>query len=333
MREFQIAGIALKNRYVQAPLAGYSDHSMREMGALKGASLVYSEMESCEALVYNSKPTLKDLEDTKLDDPFKDECKLALQIFGGKKENILKSIPIVEANAHYDFLDFNCGCPVPKVIRQGSGSYWLNRQDELVDVLKEMVKISSKPVIVKLRIGYGHIIDMPALAKRIEEVGVQALAIHGRTRSEGFSGDVHFDVIRDIKRCVSIPVIANGSITTENVEDVFRQSEADAVMIGQGAIGYPKIFEDLIRLEQGEDILPTTLEGQCSDLIQHLKLIFSYKDERPASDIMRSISVRYLKRFPDAKSYRLQLVHARTLKEYLEIVESMQNKQNAAHFA
>ena len=121
MKTFSIAGIEIRNRYVLAPLAGYTDYSMRKICADQGAGLVYTEMESCESLYYNSKATKQDLKDTHLDRKDKD-TRLALQIFGGKKDIILKSIPMFEELAQYDFLDFNCGCPVPKVIRQNAGS-------------------------------------------------------------------------------------------------------------------------------------------------------------------------------------------------------------------
>lgn len=327
MKTFSIAGIELKNRYVQAPLAGYSDFAMRHMAAEKGAALVYTEMESCEALVYQSKATIQDLHFTNLDQDYRKNTKLALQIFGGKKDSVLKSIPLVEKYADYDFLDFNCGCPVPKVIRQHAGSFWLKRQDELIDLLSEMVKISSKPVIVKLRIGFEEITDMVTLCKRIENVGVKAIAIHGRTRSEGFSGPVHYDVIQDVKHHVSIPIIANGSISLQNFQQVFKETDADALMIGQNAIGYPKIFEDMIRTEENLPVKETTLDSQIEDLKHHLALIFAHQSEKKASDVMRSFSVRYLKGFDNIKEKRKYLVQCSSLQQYLDILNSMQNEQ------
>lgn len=327
MKTFKIAGIEIKNPFVLAPLAGYTDYAMRQMSADKGAGLVYSEMESCEALLYHSKPTIKDLTDTALDKKYRPETKLALQIFGGKKEVILNSVPLFEKYADYDFLDFNCGCPVPKVIKQHAGSDWLNRPDELIDLMRDLVKVSSKPVVIKMRIGFDTIIDMPHLCKQLEDVGVQAIAVHGRKRSEFFSGPIHLDVIKAIKDAVSIPVMANGSITSANYKEVIKATGCDAIMIGQGALGYPKIFEDLIRLENGLVPRETTLESQIKDLKEHLRLIYSFKEERPASDIMRSYSVKYIKGFNNSKEKRQALVHANSLKEYIDILDSMQNEQ------
>lgn len=330
MAGFTMGGITLKNNLVQAPLAGYTDFAMRSMAASYGAGLVYSEMESCESLYYSSKATKHDLFETLSDRKDHPETRLALQIFGGKADIVLRSIPLFEQYGDYDFLDFNCGCPVPKVIRQQAGSYWLKRPDELIELAKEMVKVSKKPVIFKMRIGFDSIIDMPSLCKKLEEVGVQGFAIHGRTRSEYFSGPVHYDVIRSIKEAVHVPVIANGEISATNFQDVLSQSKADAVMIGQHAMGYPKIFQDMLRIEEGKEPLPTTKEGQIKDLERHLDLIFSMKEEHQAAGIMRSISVKYLRGFDDIKRLRNALVHCQTLEEYKNILQNAQLAQKEA---
>lgn len=323
MKTFTIAGQEIKNRYALAPLAGFSDYAMRKISFDKGAGLLYTEMESCEALFYGSKVTIEDLKNTHLDKKNCPGAKLALQIFGGKEESVLASIPTCEKYADYDFLDFNCGCPVPKVIKQCCGSYWLKRQDELIPLLKKMVSLSSKPIIVKIRIGYDSILDMVPLCKRIQDTGVQAIAVHGRTRNEFFSSEVHYDVIADIKKSLSIPVIANGEIDQNNFLDILDKTHADAVMIGQHAMGYPKIFDDMIRIEGGKDALPTTIDGQLNDLEKHLDYIFSIKDARNAAAIMRSFSVHYVKGFTDSKKYRSFLVHCSTREDYEEAIKKI----------
>ena len=191
MSRLVIAGVEIENPFCLAPLAGYTDYAMRKISSDYGAGLLYTEMESCEALFYRSKATIQDLLDTKLDKKNCQNSKLALQIFGGKEDVILHTIPMIEELASYDLLDFNCGCPVPKVIRQQAGSYWLKRQDELIHLVKEMVKISNKPVILKMRIGYSDYKDIVPLCVKLQDAGVQAIALHGRTRNEFFSGEVH----------------------------------------------------------------------------------------------------------------------------------------------
>lgn len=329
MKTFSIADIEIRNRYALAPLAGFTDYAMRKLCYDAGAGLLYSEMESCEALCFNSKLTIEDIKNTKLDKANCPDGKLALQIFGGKEESVLKSIPICEEYGDYDFLDFNCGCPVPKVIKQHSGSYWLNREDELISLLRKMVTISSKPVIVKIRIGYSSIMDIVPLCKRIEETGVKAIAVHGRTRSEFFSSPVHYDVIKDIKKNVSIPVIANGEITQNNFQSVFDETDADAVMVGQHAIGYPKIFSDMIAIEENRPVEETTIFSQLNDFRKHLDLIFSIKDERSAASIMRSFAVNYVKGFSDSKKYRNLLVHCSSKEEYLSAIKMIEDENSA----
>lgn len=327
MKTFQIAGTEIRSRYILAPLAGYTDYSLRKLASDNGAGLVYTEMESCESLYYNSKQTKKDLQDTHLDKETEPGTKLALQIFGGKKDIILQSIPMFENLGEYDFLDFNCGCPVPKVIKQNAGSSWLTRPDELVDLMRDVVRLSSKPVIIKIRIGFSQIMDIVPLCKRLEEVGVKAIAVHGRTRSEMFSSPVHYDVIHDIKKNVGIPVIANGLIDSKNFQDVLNQTEADGVMIGQKAVGYPKIFENMCRIEEGLKENPDTLSRQIDDLKKQMNLLYQIKDEHQASGILRSVSVHYMKGFENIKKYRIALVHCETHQQYLDVLNNMQNEQ------
>lgn len=322
-RGFEIAGIPVKNRFVLAPLAGFTDYSLRKLSSDMGAGLVYTEMESCESLLHGSQATLEDLKNTHRDRRDEKDTRLALQIFGGKAESILQSIPLFEKEAEYDFLDFNVGCPVPKVMRQRAGSYWLNRLDELFSLLEKMVSISRKPVIVKIRIGFDEIMDVRHVCRKMESCGVKAIAVHGRTRKEGFMSPVHYDIIRAIKESVSIPVIANGAIDERNFLDVLEETKADAVMIGQRAIGYPKVFQDMVRVEQGLAPIENTLKSQVDTLKEHLRLMFSCKEEKPASDIMRGISVRYLKGFGNIKETKLALVHCRSLDEYLSVLSRL----------
>ncbi len=327
-KTFSIAGIEIKNRYVLAPLAGFTDHSLRQLSSDMGAGMVYTEMESCESLIHNSSATWDDLKNTYKDDFSKSGTKLALQIFGGKQDSILQSIPLFESGARYDFLDFNVGCPVPKVMRQKAGSYWLNRLDELYSLLERMVSISRKPVIIKIRIGFDEIMDVKHVCRKLEACGVKAIAVHGRTRKEGFSGSVHYDVIREIKESVSIPIIANGAIDETNFLDVLEKTKADAVMVGQRAVGYPKVFKDMLDIEEGRPVEKNTIESQIALLKRHLDYIFDCKEEKPASDIMRGISVRYLKGFDNTKALRLALVQSHSKEDYLRNLDAFLTDKN-----
>ncbi len=328
MKTFSIAGITRKNRFVSAPLAGYSDYARRKINYDYGASLLYTERESCEAIRHNSRISKRELNRTKKDKEEEKDAKLALQIFGGDAGHILSSIPLVEQRAEYDFLDFNCGCPAPKVIRQKSGSFWLNRQDELIDLLSQMVRISTHPVIVKRRVGFNEVIDRVSLCKRREQAGVKALCIHARTRKERFSPILHYDVLKAVKENVSIPVIANGNIGADNFIGVLNQTNADAVMVATKRIGYPKIFQDRIRTEEGLKPLETTFEGQVADLKKHLDYIYATKDDLTASLTRRSIAVHYLRGFENAKSKRNALVHCKTKQDYLNVISEREGQKD-----
>lgn len=321
MKPFSIAGIEIKNRYVSAPLAGYSDYARRRINYDYGAGLLYTERESCEAIRHNSRISKRELNVTRRDRKEEQGARLALQIFGGDANHVLESIPKVEERADYDFLDFNCGCPAPKVVRQRSGSFWLNRQDELLDLLKQMVRISTHPVIIKRRVGFNEVIDRVDLCKKVEGTGVKAICIHARTRKERFSPTLHYDVIKAVKENVSIPIIANGNIGTDNFQSILDETGADAVRVATKRIGYPKIFQDRIRKEEGLDPLPTTFEGQIQDLKKHLDYIYDTKDDLTASLTRRSIAVHYLKGFENAKSKRNLLVHCKTKQDYLNILD------------
>ena len=320
MKKFSIAGKEIKNIYVQAPLAGYTSFAMREMARKYGAGLVYSEMTSSTALVYGNEKTLKMI-------PQSGEESVALQIFGGEKDIVLKSIPIAEANGEYDFLDFNCGCPVKKVIKQRAGSAWLQREEELYDLAREMVKVSTKPVIFKIRLGFNNDErNYLHIAKLLENAGVQAIAVHGRTRAEGFRGDVDYRAIGEIKKEISIPVIANGNISLDNIDEVAKITKADAFMIGRGSIGNPKIFEDLENHECGREIRKMTKDELIGDAVQHLNLLIEEFGESIACRLMRSLIPFYLKGINNIKPYKIELVRACTRNEYLEILERLKKE-------
>lgn len=321
VKKFKIASTELDNRYILAPLAGYTDCAMRKICSSFSSALNYTEMISAEALFNNSKDTIKEIKDTYIDK--ESRSRLAIQLFGGNSEHIIEALKIVKNIGHYDFIDFNCGCPVNKVIKQKAGSFWLKRQDELFLLLKEMVKISDKPVILKTRIGFSSIIDMNHFVKEVEKCNVSAIAIHGRTREEFFSSKVHYDVIKECKKNASIPIIANGGINEDNFLDVFKQTDADALMIGQRAVGYPKVFQDMIDIESGKRKEETTLLSQLKTLKKHVHLMYMYKDEKVASCQLRSISLKYLKGYKIDNEIKKSLISAKKEEDYLDVISSL----------
>lgn len=314
MKELVIAGLTIKNRYVQAPLAGYTTFAMREMARIYGAGLTYTEMTSCSAITYANEKTFRMLPMVKENGP------LALQVFGGNKETIYKAVAYVNDHGIFDFLDFNLGCPAKKVLKQKAGSYWLSKPEELYEMMRKVVMLSSHPVIAKIRLGYKDFNGL-LIAGLLEQAGIKALAIHGRNMKEGFVGPVHYDMIGEIKKSLKIPVIANGNISLDNIDEVEKITGADGFMFGREALGNPKLFEDLLRHEEGTEIRTKTMNEQADDIIRHLRMFIKEKGEERACIDMRGISTFYLKGIDNAKSLKVQLVRANAYQDYIDILK------------
>lgn len=322
MLPLKAKNVSLKNRYVLAPMAGYTDFSYRKMCGEYGAGLVYTEMISANALCYNSKETFKMINET-----YKDTDKLCLQLFGGDVEIMVKAIKILEQNSKYDFLDINLGCSVNKVLKQHAGAYFVDKKDELENYITSIVKASSKPVFVKTRIGPNddHITIYENL-KIFEKANVSLVAIHARSRIALYSGEPHYDIIKRAKDSTYLPILANGNIGVNNFEDVLNYTNADGVMIGRETLGYPKIFKDLIDLEEKKELTPTTLKNQIQDLIRHINYMSQTKTDYELSNIMRSIACCYFKGFSDAKKIRMKLISLTSKEQYLSVLNELLSK-------
>lgn len=313
MKEFSIDGITIKNRYVQAPLAGYTSYAMRSLDYKYGCGLAYSEMISATAICYGNDKTLEML-------PYKkEEGLLALQLFGGDINNVLQAIKYIDAHCEYDFLDFNFGCPVPKVIKQNAGSSFLTRQEDMYLLVRKMVEICSHPVICKIRLGFKDF-NYLSTSKLIQDAGAKAIAVHGRTQKEGFVGEVHYDMIGEIKKQLTIPVIANGNIDVDNIDLVEKITNADAFMFGRASMGYPKLFEDLINYENNLPIREKTKKEQARCMLEHLHLLIEEKGEKMACQLFRGIACFYLKGIDQAKELKTKLIKCSSLKEFEDIL-------------
>ncbi|MCI2068185.1 MAG: tRNA-dihydrouridine synthase [Bacilli bacterium] len=313
MKTFTVAGLEIKNRYVQAPLAGYSSFAMRELARFYGAGLTYTEMTSANAINYKNKKTDEMLPHQKERGP------VALQLFGSQEDVILEAIKYINDHAVFDFLDFNLGCPARKVLRQKSGSYLLKDPDHLYELMRKIVLTSSHPVTAKIRLGYDKV-NVKENVKALEAAGVCLIAIHGRTTLEGFVGPVHYDQIGEAKKMVQIPVIANGNINVENIDEVERITGADAFMFGREAIGNPKLFEDLINHEEGKEIREKILQEQVTCILRHLDLEIAEKGEKNACDVLRGVSCLYLKGMDNMRALKNQLVHCSSRSEYYNLL-------------
>ena len=230
----KIGNIELENNIILAPMAGITNLGYRLFMKKFGCGLVVSEMISDYALIYNNKETFEMLKTCKEERP------LAIQLFGGSKESLLKAEKILLENADFDILDINLGCPVPKVVKGNAGSSWLKkeREEELYEMMKAIVENSTKPVTCKIRLGWDDsTINVVDTCKILEKAGVSLIAIHGRTRAQFYEGKANYEYIKKAKEAISIPLIANGDIdSVEKANEVLEYTKADGIMIGRATI-------------------------------------------------------------------------------------------------
>ena len=224
--QFKIKDITIKGKVILAPMAGITSFSYRKFFKNFGVGLTFSEMISDCGLIYNNKKTLDMCYSDGSDGP------LAIQLFGGSKENLLKGLEILEnSNLQYDILDLNLACPVPKVTKNNGGSSWLKDLDAMEDMVNSLVKVSKKPVTAKIRLGWEEN-NVENIAKRLEKAGVSFLSIHCRTKKEGYTGEAHYEALANLKKIISIPFGVSGNIfSLEDAIKADKITHTDAILV------------------------------------------------------------------------------------------------------
>jgi len=308
----KIGPIRLQGRAVLAPMAGICNLAFRLLCKEQGAALVCSEFISAKALVQGNARTRQMLAIDERERP------VSIQIFGNNPEDAAHAARIVE-EAGADIVDFNMGCPVPKVIKAEAGAALMRTPDRAQAILGAMVRAVNIPVTVKVRTGWDEeSIDVVDLAKRFEDVGIAAIAVHGRTKSQMRSGFANWDIIGQVKERVSIPVIGNGDVTgPEDAERMLKHTGCDAVMIGRGALGNPWIFHRINHyLETGRLLPPPGLDERAEMAKRHLHLLAQLKGEHIATREMRQHAPFYFKGFPGAARLRAGLIRCESVAQY-----------------
>lgn len=319
---WKIGNVEIQNRVVLAPMAGISNTSYRKIIKEMGAGLIYAEMVSDKALIYSNEKTFNLLKMTDEERP------IAQQIFGSDKESFVEAAKIVEKTMHPDIIDINMGCPVPKVaIRAQAGSALLKNPTKVYEIVKAVVESVNVPVTVKIRSSWDdkHI-NAVEIAKKCEEAGASAIAIHARTRSQGYSGKADWNIIKDVKKNVEIPVIGNGDITScYDAKKMLDETHCDAVMIGRGVLGNPWLIKQCV------DYLENKKEPTYPDFIEktkmmkkHYELLKEDKNEKAALLEIRSHIIWYLKGMPNNKEIKNLICQCKTTEELFKIIDDYQ---------
>ena len=313
----KIGNVQLDNEVFLSPMAGVTDLPFRTICKEKGCGMLYTEMINAKALCYDDENTKKMLRMEK------DEHPVAVQIFGSDPEFMGKAAFIMNQYPN-EILDINMGCPAPKVVKNGDGSALMRNPKLAAEVLSAVVKNSEKPVTLKIRKGWDDdCINAVEIAKIAQECGISALAIHGRTREQFYSGKADWDIIAEIKQAIEIPVIGNGDVfEVQDAVNMLEKTKCDAIMIGRGAQGNPWIFNRINHYMKTGEILPEpTLEEKITTAIKHMNLAVAEHGDYVAVREMRKHIGWYLKGLKNSAKYRDQINKITDYKEVIAMLE------------
>ncbi|HKM30342.1 MAG TPA: tRNA dihydrouridine synthase DusB [Bacilli bacterium] len=322
---FKIGNVEIKNAIVLAPLAGYTNQAYRKIIKEFGAGLVYTEMISAKGLIYENDKTWELTEVSDYEHP------IALQLFGGSAEDLVKAAIMIDQRSKADIIDINMGCPVKKVIKADSGVKMMLDINKAASIVAQVVKAVTKPVSVKIRAGWDQkTINCREFAQAMEKAGAAMITIHGRTKSDLYGGQVNLDYIKMVKDSVKIPVIGNGDI--RSIKDALKMIEytkVDGIMVGRGTFGNPWLIRDLVDYFSGKttEALPTKAE-KIAMIRKHFNELLAIKVEKIAVLEMRTLAAWYVKGFSYGKEFKQKLVNINTKEAMNLLIDELEKSIN-----
>lgn len=322
---WKIGNVEIKNQVVLAPMAGISNSSFRKIAKEMGCGLIVAEMVSDKAICYGSQKTIDMLYMTDFERP------LSQQIFGSDKKSFVKAAKYIENEMHPDIIDINMGCPVPKVaISAQAGSALLKDPKKVYEIVKAVVEATSVPITVKIRSGWdSEHINAVEIAKICEKAGASAITVHARTRAQGYSGQADWNIIKEVKANVNIPVIGNGDIKSPiDAKKMLDETHCDAIMIARASLGNPWIIKNTIHyLETGELLPEPTKKDKINMIKKHLNYLLEIKPEKVALLEMRTQASYYLKGIPNSAFYKMELFKTKTKEEFLKVINKFSEEE------
>lgn len=323
---FRIGSLELTQRLLLAPLSGISDLPFRLINRAHGCELAFTEMISARSLLHQSTTSSGMLRTIPEDRP------LGLQLLGNDPEVVVRAMGLVE-HTDFDVIDLNAACPVPKVTRKGEGSALMGDPVLLRSILGEMVRHAGVPVTVKIRSGWDETaVNAVEVAKMAQDSGVAALTIHGRTRKQGYSGSVDYDIIRKVKEALSIPIIASGDVLSPVlIRKMFDETGCDAVVIARGALGNPWIFsQGAAFLESGATLEPTGIGERTAVMKCHLRLCCSFHGDRAGTILFRKFFVWYCRGIPHGRHLKDLAFTAQSCEKMEGLIDELQSLQEVS---